>query len=328
MRINGKRQDCAWGRTVRRALVGWMCVAGLWSGVAAANEPVTLDEFMKEFGWDFDTAEITVEKLNDEFYVLFGLGGNIAASIGDQGTMIVDDQFPQMMPKIVTELKKLGSERVDFAINTHWHFDHAEGNLALGPMGTWLVSHSNSREMMREPHLINLVAMQYEQQAYPADALPVITFDEAMQFHFNGGVVDLVHAGPAHTTGDTAVIFRKYNAVHLGDVFNRAYPFIDAGNGGSISGLIAFCRAVLGAIDEDTIVIPGHGQISDYQGLARYIEMLESVRAKIMQGMERGEDLDTIAASKPTADYDEEFGDPAQFINRAYHSLKAEGIGQ
>ena len=144
-----------------------------------------------------------------------------------------------------------------------------------------------------------------------------------MQFHFNGERIDLLHFGPAHTTGDTAVIFRGRNAVHFGDVFNKAgYPFIDADNGGDLDGMIAFCSAVLGEINKDTTVIPGHGRVSNYQGLVDYITMLKIVRERIAKLVDDGADLEAVVATRPTAEFDEAFGDPAQFIDRAYASLR------
>ena len=288
------------------------------------DQPMDLDELMNAFGWDFDTAEIRTEQVADDLYVLFGIGGNVGVSVGPQGVLIVDDQFPKMIPKIGDAIREIGGGAVTFAVNTHWHFDHAEGNLALGPGGTWLVSQANSREMMLDDHVINLVALQYEQQAYPQSALPVITFDDTMQFHFNGQQIDLLHFGPAHTTGDTAVFFRGTNAVHMGDVFNRGYPFIDADNGGDLSGMIAFCQAVLDAIDKDTTVIPGHGEISDYDGLKSYIAMLSEMKQSISKMIKRGRSLEEVVAAKPTAKYDAQYGDPSNFVNRAYTSLSRE----
>jgi glyoxylase-like metal-dependent hydrolase (beta-lactamase superfamily II) len=206
------------------------------------------------------TTPIRAEKIADDFYILFGVGGNIALSLGEQGVLIVDDQFPQMVPKYKATIAELGGGDIDFAINTHWHFDHADGNQVLGPDGTWLVSQENSRQMMMKDNVINLVSMKRDQKAYPAAALPVMTFDRNMSFHFNGERIDLMHFGPAHTTGDAAVIFRGHNLVHLGDVFNNAgYPFIDADNGGGLNGVIEFCEGVLEQINANTIVVPGHG---------------------------------------------------------------------
>ena len=291
---------------------------------AEANRPMNLDQLLTAFGWDLDRVHIRRQQVSDRLWVLFGAGGNIGVSVGPQGVLIVDDQFPELVPKIADAIREIGGGAVDFAVNTHWHFDHAEGNLALGPGGTWLVSQANSRDMMLEDHIINLVAVKYEQKAYPKSALPVITYDNTMQFHFNDELIELIHVGPAHTTGDTVVIFRESNAVHLGDVFNRGYPFIDADNGGDLSGMINFCEAVLNSIDEQTTVIPGHGEISDYQGLVAYIDMLKDVRKTISRMIKRGRTLSQVVEAKPTAQYDAEYGDPSNFVNRAYTSLKRE----
>lgn len=298
----------------------------LWPILASAHDDsLNMDELLDAFGWDFSKIDIVTEKVSDNFYVLFGAGGNIGVSVGSQGVLIVDDQFPEMIPKVGDAIREIGGGAVDFAINTHWHFDHAEGNLALGPGGTWLVSQANSREKMLGDHVINLVTVKYMQKAYPKSALPVITYDDKMQFHFNGEQVDLMHFGPAHTTGDTAIIFRGTNAVHLGDVFNNAgYPFIDADNGGDLTGMIAFCRAVLAEINEDTVVVPGHGPITDYAALVAYIDMLDTVRDRMVKLVKKRKSLEDVIATAPTSDFDETFGDNTNFVNRAYHSVKRE----
>ncbi|NND81761.1 MAG: MBL fold metallo-hydrolase [Gammaproteobacteria bacterium] len=304
-----------------------ICLFGSMSAMAhdgpPVPEPMDLKALTSAFGWDIENAEITTQKVTDNLYVLFGTGGNIAVSVGGDGVFIVDDQFPTLMPKIQAAIAKLGGEGVDFAVNTHWHFDHAEGNLALGPQGTYLVAQENSRTMMTGDHVINLVGAAYEQKAYPDDALPDITFTDTMQFHFNGQQVDLWHFGPAHTTGDAAIYFRGDNAVHLGDVFNKSgFPFIDAGNGGHLDGVIAFCEQTMARINKDTVVIPGHGKVSDYQGLADYIEMLKSIRATMMKLINDGATLEEVIAAKPTKKYDAKVGtNSGLFINRAYMSL-------
>jgi cyclase len=284
--------------------------------------PLTLNELSTAFGWDMDGAEITTHKVTENLYVLFGVGGNIVVSVGDDGVLIVDDQFPQMMPKIMKAIDAVGGEDVDFAITTHWHFDHAEGNLVLGPGGTWLIAQENSREMMKDDHIINLVSVTYDQKAYPESAWPDITFSNDMRVHLNGQQIDLMHFGPAHTTGDTVVIFRGDNVVHLGDVYNNAgYPFIDAGNGGTLDGLIKFCQETLKQIDEDTVVIPGHGPVSDYQGLKDYTDMLSTIYTELMVLIQEGKSLEEVIAANPTRDFDEKMGDNVMFINRSYMSL-------
>ena len=281
-----------------------------------------MPEGVATFGWDFESADITVQELGNGLVVLFGIGGNIVASIGPDGTFIVDDQFEGMIPKVVETISGLGGDDIDFAVTTHWHFDHAEGNLALGPAGTWLVAHENSREMMKDDHVVNMVGLAVLQEAYPESAWPDITFDSSMRFHINGQTVDLMHFGPAHTTGDTAVYFRDANVVHMGDVFNNTgYPFIDADNGGTLDGLIAFCEGVLAAIDEETIVVPGHGATASTAEFARYTRDLATIRDRLSDQVRNGLDLDEIIAAKPTSDFDETYGDNTMFINRAVKSL-------
>jgi glyoxylase-like metal-dependent hydrolase (beta-lactamase superfamily II) len=271
------------------------------------------------------TTPITTQQLAENFHVLFGVGGNIIVSIGANGVLIVDDQFPQMVPKFKAKIGELGGGAVNFAINTHWHFDHADGNQVLGPEGTWLVAHETSRQMMTKNNVINLVSQKREQPAYADTALPVLTYDDTMRFHFNGEAVDLMHFGPAHTAGDTAVIFRGHKTVHLGDVYNNAgYPFIDADNGGSLSGVIEFCSKVLEQIDSTYTVVPGHGPVADYQALADYVDMLSMIRDRMSALIASGATLEQVEAARPTSEWDARKGSPAGFLDRSYLSLTRE----
>ena len=302
-------------------------------GCFADNDVLALDELLSMFGWDFDATEIRSEKVGNGLFVLFGVGGNIAVSVGSDGVLIVDDQFPEMMDKINDAVASLsgsmpaspGRPQIDYALNSHWHFDHAQGNLALGPAGTQIVAQSNARVDMARGGIINLVVTRYGQAAYPADALPSITFDDSMRFHYNDERIDLMHFGPAHTTGDVAVFFRNHNAVHLGDVFNNTgYPFIDADSGGDIDGMIAFCQQTLDQLEPGAVVIPGHGEITDADALADYIAMLTTVRDRVKKLMDAGKSLGDVIASNPTADYTDRYGEESAslgFIDRIYTSL-------
>ena len=292
---------------------------------ADAAEPLNLDQLLKQFNWNFEAAGVVTQKVGDGLHVLFGIGGNIAASIGEDGVLIVDNMFPEMIPKVEAAIADLGGGGIDFAVNTHWHFDHAEGNLALGPAGTWIVAHQNSATMMARTNILNLVVTRYRQEAYPPEARPAIAFDDRMRLYFNGEEVDIVHAGPAHTAGDAAVIFRSHNAVHFGDVFNNTgYPFIDADSGGGIDGMIAFCQTILDEMGADPVIIPGHGEVTDGATLQRYIDMLQTVRGRVAEQIAEGKSLDEVVASRPTADFDETYGPEGQslgFVNRVYTSL-------
>ncbi|HUQ51842.1 MAG TPA: MBL fold metallo-hydrolase [Gammaproteobacteria bacterium] len=284
----------------------------------AAAQLNDLDEALR-------TTPITTQQLGDNLHVLFGVGGNILVSIGASGTLIVDDQFPLMVPKYKAKIGELGGGAVNFAINTHWHFDHADGNQVLGPEGTWLVSHEIARQMMMKNNVINLVTQKRDQPAYAETAWPVLTYDETMRFHFNGERIDLVHYGPAHTTGDSAVIFREHKVVHMGDVYNNAgYPFIDADNGGSLSGVIAFTSKVLEQIDSTYTVVPGHGPVADAQALADYVAMLTMIRDRMSALIGSGATFEQVVAARPTSEWDARKGDPASFLDRAYSSLTRE----
>lgn len=288
---------------------------------AQAQDVVKSTEAFERFGLDIKTTEIEVKEVAPGLHVLFGAGGNVLVSIGDQGVLIVDDQIPAMIPKIRSAIRGLGGGDIDFVINTHWHFDHADGNPLLAEEGSWIVSQVNSRRMLTSSQLINLVGFIVDQPATSSEGLPVITFEDRLQFHFNGEEIDLLHFGPAHTTGDTAVLFRGQNVVHMGDVFNGRYPFVDADNGGELDGLIRFCEAVLEEINENTVVIPGHGSVGTYQDLEEYVSMLKIIRGRIAALIAKGATLDEVIAAKPSAEWDEEKGNPLQFLDRSFKSL-------
>jgi glyoxylase-like metal-dependent hydrolase (beta-lactamase superfamily II) len=268
--------------------------------------------------------EIKTEKVDDGLYVLFGNGGNIVVSVGADGVLIVDDgQFNQLLPRTLEAIGAVGGRKVDLAINTHFHVDHADGNLVLGPTGTWFVAQANTREMLAKDRIVNTFTRPpTAYKPYPAAALPVVTFTDRMQMHFNGDTIDLVHVGPAHTTGDAAVFFRNRNTVHTGDVFNNAgYPYIDTGNGGDLDGTIAFSEAILRELRPGAIVIPGHGPVGTADDLAAYIAMLKGVRAKLAELVKMGATFEQVIAAKPTAEWDARYGDPTRILNAGYASL-------
>ena len=271
----------------------------------------------------FDASDIRAVELDDNFYILyFPTGGNLLVSIGEQGVLIVDDQYLNRVPAFIERIRGLGGNGVDVVINTHWHADHAQGNRVLGAGGSWIISHLNSREMLTRERIVNTVQAQTPYPVWETSALPVATFDETMQVHFNGQRVDLMHFGRAHTTGDAAVIFRGHNVVHLGDVFNTSsYPFIDADNGGHVDGVIAFCEAVLMQIDEDTVVVPGHGEVATYRDLRDYVDMVQTVRDRIAELVDDGASLDEVIAANPTADWDDELTNSLRFVDRVYANL-------
>ncbi len=284
--------------------------------VEEAIEKITLPDFTKmepeqqalldAFGWTFDPSIIKTTTLKDGLAVIFGYGGNILVSVGPDGVLIVDSQFPQVHEAIAGEIEKLGGDGVDYVINTHWHFDHAEGNRAFGPLGAQIIAQENSAEIMATGSRINLVQSQYPQQPYEPAALPDESFETTMNMNLNGHFIELVNYGPAHTTGDAIVWFNSANLVHMGDIANLGgFPFIDADNGGSLEGMIHSIRETLKRVDDETIVVPGHGPISDKAGLEEFVSKLETVRDELVTLRAAGLTLEEIQAKNIAAMFGE-----------------------
>jgi cyclase len=251
---------------------------------------------------DFDRIEISTTRITPSISMLQGSGGNIAVLTGDDGTLIVDDQYAPLTAKITAAIADLTPQAVDFVINSHWHYDHSDGNTNFGRAGATIVAHENSRTRMMADQVVSL--SNRLQEAYDEDGLPKITFFQSMRFHYNGQLIDVVHLPPAHTDGDAFIYFRDANVIHTGDVFVRyGLPFIDNPNGGSIDGMIDGSWLMAGLVDDETVIIPGHGQLSNRQDLLEYREMLVTLRDRIKGMMEAGHSADQIVAANPTAGY-------------------------
>jgi glyoxylase-like metal-dependent hydrolase (beta-lactamase superfamily II) len=271
---------------------------------------------------------VTSEQLKPGVHVLRGAGGgqaagNVLALIAAEGVLVIDTGYPQFVPKYRDAIAALNGGAITHAINTHWHDDHAEGNKILGADGALIVAHANARAMLTRDNKINVVRTILEQPAFPTAALPAVTFEDRIELYFGDERLELMHASPAHTASDVAVILRESNVVHMGDVFLSAgYPFADVDNGGDFDGVIAFCRAVLERIDESTVVVPGHGRTATYADLERYVDMLVTVRNRIAALIADGATLAQVVAAQPTKEWDERYGNPTTFfLDRAYKSL-------
>ena len=269
---------------------------------------------------DFDQVQISTTPITESISMLQGSGGNIAVLTGDDGTLIVDDQYAPLTGKITTAIGELTPRPVDFVINSHWHYDHSDGNTNFGRLGATIVAHENSRKRMMSDQIVSL--SNRLQEAYDEDGLPKITFFQSMRFHYNGQLIDVVHLPPAHTDGDAFIYFRDANVIHTGDVFVRyGLPFIDNPNGGSINGMIEGAWLMAGLIDDETVVIPGHGQLSNRQDLLEYREMLVTLRDRIKGMMDAGHSADQIVAANPTAGYAEPGAGTERWIRAAVDDL-------
>jgi len=269
---------------------------------------------------DFDQIQITTSPVRDGIYMLQGSGGNIAVSTGSDGTFIVDDQYAPLTEKIQAAIRALTPSPVQFVVNSHWHYDHSDGNENFGRAGALIVAQDNSRKRMETDQVVSLD--NRPQPAYDAIGLPKITFHDSMRFFYNGNVIDVVHYGPGHTDGDAVIYFRDTNVVHTGDVFVRyGLPFIDNPNGGSINGMIDVTWAIAGQVDDDTILIPGHGQLSTRADLLAYREMLVTLRDRIRSRMAQGNTVEQIVAANPTHGYAEPGPGTERWIRAAYDDL-------
>jgi cyclase len=266
---------------------------------------------------NFDKVEIKTEKLSPTTYVLFGAGGNIGVSVGDDAVYLVDDQYAPLTPKIQAALKTITDKPVKFILNTHWHGDHTGGNENFGKAGALIVAHDNVRKRMSSEQFMEF--MRSKVPASPKVALPVVTFSQDVTFHINDDEIFAFHAPRAHTDGDSIIHFRKSNVIHMGDIyFNGFYPFIDFSSGGTPAGVVAAADRVLAIADDKTKIIPGHGPISNKAELKVFRDMVAAVSGRVAQLVKEGKTLDEIIAAKPTADYDERWGKgfipPPRFI--------------
>jgi glyoxylase-like metal-dependent hydrolase (beta-lactamase superfamily II) len=271
------------------------------------------------------TSPITTHKLRNNISVLEGSGGNIAVLTGPDGKLLVDAGIGVSRPQLSKALAELGSEPVAHLINTHWHFDHADGNEWLHAAGAKIIAHENTRKHLSVVQRVE--DWDYNFLASPAGALPAEVFDKERQLKVNGASIALKYYGPAHTDSDVSVMFEEANVLHVGDTFwNGIYPFIDYSTGGSIDGMISASDANLAVAKSDTIIIPGHGKpVSTKAELQGFRDMLVAIRDNVGNLKKQGKTRDEAVAAKPTAAFDAQFGqflvDPGYFTRLVYEGV-------
>jgi glyoxylase-like metal-dependent hydrolase (beta-lactamase superfamily II) len=271
------------------------------------------------------TSPITTHKLRNNISALEGSGGNIAVLTGSDGKVMVDAGIGVSRARVTEALAALGGEPITHLINTHWHFDHADGNAWLHAAGARIIAQENTRK-----HLSGIQRVEdwdYNFLPPPAGAVPSEVFAKEHKMKLNGASLDLRYYGPAHTDSDISVTFGEANIVHVGDIFwNGIYPFIDYSTGGSIDGTIAACEATLAAINNDTIIIPGHGKpVSNKVELQEFRDMLAAIRENVAKLKKAGKTRDETVAAKPTEAFDAKWGqfviDPGFFTRLVYEGV-------
>ncbi len=295
---------------IRLAIVA--LVSG-WSALVSAQSP--------------RAASITTIPVATGIYMLIGQGGNIGVSVGQDGVLLIDDQFAPMHEKISAAVRTITEQPVKMLLNTHWHGDHTGGNELFAFAGALIIAHDNVRKRMSTAQFSSF----FRNETPPASdaALPVVTFDSSVTLHINDMTLHAQHVPPAHTDGDSIIWFREANVVHLGDTyFNGFYPFIDIDSGGSVRGMIAAIDIALPNIDAETKIMPGHGPLADKKALIAYRDMLEVVADRIDILIGEGNSRQQVIDAKPTADYDAEWGDgfikPDQWVGLVYALLANE----
>lgn len=294
-----------------------------WAATSAASIlPAVAGPCLEPAQAQQDMSDVVIEtiELEPDLFMLVGRGGNIGLSVGDDGAFLIDDQFAPLTEKILAAVAAVTDEPVRWVLNTHWHGDHTGGNENLGKAGAMIVAHENVYRRMNPAEFADLTGRS--SQAPPA-ALPVVSFDHSIRFHWNGRHVEVAHVPAAHTDGDALVHFPRANVFHMGDTFfNGRYPFVDVDSGGDLDGVIAAASFVLERADADTRIIPGHGPLASPADLRAYRDMLETVRLRVAALVAAGQSEDETVAARPTADLDETWtGNAERLVRAAYRSV-------
>ncbi|GAB5500854.1 MAG: MBL fold metallo-hydrolase [Pseudohongiellaceae bacterium] len=260
---------------------------------------------------DFSNVEIIAHPVAGNVYYLEGAGGNIGVTIGEDGVVMIDDQYAPLTDRIVAAIRELTDQEIRFLINTHVHGDHTGGNENLGRMGVIILARDEVRVRLA--------------QQSPAAALPVLTYSEAITIHLNGEEVFAFPVPPAHTDGDTFIHFRDSDVIHAGDVFRTtAYPVIDTNNGGTLDGTLQALALLIGTAGPETRIIPGHGQVSDRLDVMAFRDMVLEVRSRVAPLVDQGMSYADVVAANPTAAYNDRYGDPDRFLRAVYSELGGE----
>lgn len=281
---------------------------------------------------DFSKVNIKVTKVAGSVYMLEGAGGNIGASVGDDGIVIVDDQYAPLADKIQAALKGVTDKPVRFIINTHYHGDHTGGNEYFQKQAP-IIAHDNVRKRLETGGAAgNGGSVHMEVKPAAPGALPIITFDHDVTVHLNGEDIRALFFPAGHTDGDSIIFFPKSNVVHMGDDFvTYGFPFIDVDSGGSIDGMIDAVEKVIGQLPADVKIIPGHGPVSNLDDVRTYLTMLRSTRDVVAKALKENQTLDQMKQAKlldPWKKYSGDFIKEDAFLETLYNSLTGQKNGK
>lgn len=276
---------------------------------------------------DFSKVEIKVQKVSGSVYMLEGAGGNIGASVGEDGIVIVDDEFLPLADKIEAALKSVTDKPIKFVLNTHWHGDHTGGNEHFGAEAP-IIAQENVRKRLKDGAQTRFGPVPPAKKV----ALPVITFENNVSVHLNGEDIRAIHIPSGHTDGDAVILFPQSKVIHMGDDFFNGgmFPFIDLDSGGSVQGMIAGGEKILAEAPDDVKIIPGHGPLGNKDDLRKFITMLKETSAAVEAGINSGKSLDQLKKEKVLAKWDsfgKSFIKTDVFTEILYDSLTKKNTG-
>ncbi|MCW5516234.1 MBL fold metallo-hydrolase [Muriicola sp. Z0-33] len=253
--------------------------------------------------------KIVVDTLSSDVYMLTGQGGNIGVYVGEEYVFMIDDQFDRLSNKIKAAIKQLSDKPIAFLFNTHMHGDHTGGNAKFNEGNTTIVAHDNVRKRVKSNKQKDLDAKKISLD-YFTKMLPEVTFSDDITFYDGEETIMAFHVHNAHTDGDAMVYFVSNNVIHMGDTyFNGRYPYIDLNSGGSIDGFINAHKKALMVINEDTVIIPGHGRPSNKKELQAYVTLMEEIKSRVMAAIASGKTLEDVLADPSIGgDYDKTYG--------------------
>jgi len=305
-------------RKICNLLVFALAAAALFCGRVVGQEKTP----------DWSKVQIKVTKVSGNIYMLEGQGGNIAASVGEDGIVIVDDEFAPLAEKIQAALKNLGitDKPVRFVINTHYHGDHAGGNAPFANSGSTVIAQDNVRKRLAAGGTAgNGGSLKMENKAAEKAALPIITFQHDVTVHLNGEDIRALHFPSGHTDGDAIIFFPKNNVVHMGDDFVRyGFPFIDVTSGGSVQGMIEALEKASAQLPADVKVIPGHGALSNLDEVRAFVKMLKETSTVVQKAIDDRKTLEQMKQEKILAPWQKWSSDSLNseaFIETLYNSL-------
>lgn len=245
-----------------------------------------------------DVPDVKAQALRGPLHLLQGRGGNVVASVGIDGVLLIDNDYPELGPAYERAIGVLSQSDIapSFIVNTHWHGDHTGNNEFWGNRGAVFIAHNNVRKRLSSTQEIAALDMVVEPS--PPIALPIVTFADSLALHFNGSDIEVQHFPAGHTDGDSVIFYLEENVIHTGDLFFRdAFPFVDLGSGGSVAGYIANVEKLLASANDETLIVPGHGAIAGKADLERYLDMLKRTTSTIHAALDSGKSVDAIVAA-------------------------------